>query len=260
MPVSAQKRADWFGYSRRIPSASSEPPTSSIATPAGTRAVTSTPDGRAAPTSRRADRTTAHAASIVAQAPAPIDTRAYGPAPADSVRAAVQDLEVERIGHNLGKIHDQETATFRLKYLTDDGGVAREETLSVPGRIFRKTSLLNEMIPGLIARLKALERQVDVEQQNYRLYLSRIEESRISEAMDNQKISNVTQVQPARTPLKPVSPKVGLNLVIGLFLGGFGSLGLAFFLEYIDDRLEKRDDAERVLNLPVLASIPELKA
>jgi polysaccharide chain length determinant protein (PEP-CTERM system associated) len=109
-------------------------------------------------------------------------------------------------------------------------------------------------------QLKALERQVDVEQQNYRLYLSRIEESRISEAMDTQKISNVTQIQPARTPLKPVSPKVGLNLVIGFFLGGFGSLGVAFFLEYLDDRLEKRDDAERVLNLPVLASIPELKA
>jgi uncharacterized protein involved in exopolysaccharide biosynthesis len=109
-------------------------------------------------------------------------------------------------------------------------------------------------------QLKALERQVDVEQQNYRLYLSRIEESRISEAMDTEKISNVTQIQPARTPLKPVSPKVALNLVIGFFLGGFGSLGLALFLEHIDDRLEKRDDAERALNLPVLASIPELKA
>jgi polysaccharide chain length determinant protein (PEP-CTERM system associated) len=109
-------------------------------------------------------------------------------------------------------------------------------------------------------QLKALERQVDVEQQNYRLYLSRIEESRISEAMDTQKISNVTQIQPARTPLKPVSPKVALNLVIGFFLAGFGSLGLAFFLEHMDDRLEKRDDTERALNLPVLASIPELKA
>ena len=109
-------------------------------------------------------------------------------------------------------------------------------------------------------QLKALERQVDVEQQNYKLYLSRIEESRISEAMDNQKISNVTQIQPARTPRKPVSPKVLFNLVIGFFLGGLGSLGLAFFLEHMDDRLEKRDDVERALNLPVLASIPELKA
>jgi uncharacterized protein involved in exopolysaccharide biosynthesis len=110
------------------------------------------------------------------------------------------------------------------------------------------------------AQLKTLERQVDVEQQNYRLYLSRIEESRISEAMDTQKISNVTQIQPARTPLKPVSPKVALNLVIGFFLAGFGSFGLAFFLEHMDDRLEKRDDTERALDLPVLASIPELKA
>jgi capsular polysaccharide biosynthesis protein len=77
--------------------------------------------------------------------------------------------------------------------------------------------------------------------------------------MDTEKISNVIQIQPAKTPLKPVSPNVPLNLVIGFFLGGLGSLGLAFFLEHMDDRLEKRDDTERALKLPVLASIPELR-
>ena len=32
---------------------------------------------------------------------------------------------------------------------------------------------------------------------------------------------------------------------------------LAFFTEYLDDSLEKPDDVEKVLQLPVLASIPE---
>jgi polysaccharide biosynthesis protein PslE len=108
--------------------------------------------------------------------------------------------------------------------------------------------------------LKGLQRQVDVEQQNYKLYLTKFEESRISDAMDSEKIANVAQIQPAQAPLKPVSPKVLLNLILGVFLGAFGSLGLAFFMEYLDDSIEKPEDAEDSLHLPVLASVPVLKA
>lgn len=109
------------------------------------------------------------------------------------------------------------------------------------------------------AEVKDLQRQVDVEQQNYKLYLAKFEEARISEAMDTEKISNVTQIQPAEVSPKPVSPRVFLNLVIGFFLGGLVSLGLASLLESLGDRLEKPDDTERALSLPVLASIPELR-
>lgn len=107
--------------------------------------------------------------------------------------------------------------------------------------------------------LKDLQRQVDVEQQNYKLYLAKFEEARISEALDTEKISNVTQIQPAEVSPKPVSPRVSFNLVIGFFLGGSVGLGLAFLLEALGDRLEKPDETERALGLPVLAAIPEMK-
>ena len=77
--------------------------------------------------------------------------------------------------------------------------------------------------------------------------------------MDNSKMANVTLMQPALTPLEPVSPKVSLNIVLSLFLGGFGGLGLAFFSDYMDDTLEKPEDVENVLQLPLLASIPDIK-
>jgi uncharacterized protein involved in exopolysaccharide biosynthesis len=120
---------------------------------------------------------------------------------------------------------------------------------------------------GRIERLNRVEldlnrllRQVDIDKQNYKLYLTRLEESRISEAMDAEKITNVVEIEPATRPLAPVSPKVMMNLFLGVFLAAFGGLGLAFLMEYLDDRIEKPEDAEKVLNLPVLASIPELRA
>ncbi len=103
-----------------------------------------------------------------------------------------------------------------------------------------------------------LEQKVEVDRKNYRLYLTKFEESRISDAMDSEKMTSVSLIEPALVPLKPVSPMLLLNLVFGIFLGAFGGLGLAFFMHYLDDSLETVEEVEAVLQLPVLASIPEL--
>jgi len=107
--------------------------------------------------------------------------------------------------------------------------------------------------------LNQLQNQLDVDRQNYRLYLTKFEESRISNAMDAERITNVTVIEPALPPLKPVSPKVSLNIALGILFGGFGGLFLAFFLEYLDDSMDKPEEVEQYLRLPVLTSIPELK-
>ena len=44
--------------------------------------------------------------------------------------------------------------------------------------------------------------------------------------------------------------------LLGLLLGVFGGLGLAFFREYFDSSIKDTVDVEEKLGLPVLASIP----
>ena len=116
-----------------------------------------------------------------------------------------------------------------------------------------------EKLNRIEVELNQLEQEVEVQRQNYRLYLTKFEESRISSAMDTEKITNVSLLEPATAPLKPVSPKKLLNLVLGIFLGAFGGLGLAFFMEYLDDSLEKPEQAETAVKIPVLTSVPEFK-
>ena len=99
---------------------------------------------------------------------------------------------------------------------------------------------------------------MEVNRENYRLYLTKYEESRISDAMDSEKIASVSLIQPARPPLDPVSPRKMLNIALAILLGAFGGLGLAFFLEYLDDKIEKVEDVEEALGMPVLASLPEM--
>ncbi len=104
-----------------------------------------------------------------------------------------------------------------------------------------------------------LQQGVEIDRHNYELYLSKFEQSRISEAMDTQKIANVSLIEPAKAPLKPVGPNIRLNMLLAVFTGGFGGLGLAFVSEYLDDSLEKDEDVENHLDVPVLASVPEQK-
>jgi len=108
--------------------------------------------------------------------------------------------------------------------------------------------------------LNQLEQEVEIERQNYRLHLTEFDESRSSNAMDSEKIANASLLESAQTPLKPVSPNKLRNLMLGLLLGAFGGLGLAFFMEYLDDRLERPEQVENALKLPVLASIPKFKS
>jgi uncharacterized protein involved in exopolysaccharide biosynthesis len=117
-----------------------------------------------------------------------------------------------------------------------------------------------EQLNNVELELSQLEQEVEVDRASYRLYLEKFEQSRISDAMDAEKITGVSLISTARSPRKPVSPKVILNILIGIVLGFFGALTLAFFREYLDDKLERVEDVEGCLGLPVLASIPELKA
>lgn len=105
-----------------------------------------------------------------------------------------------------------------------------------------------------------LQQEVEVDRENYRLYLTKFKESRILSSMDPGKISNVSVIEPAQAPLKPVSPNIFLNMILAVLLGGVGAFGWAFFSEYMADNLEGAEDVEEHLRLPVLASIPAEKS
>ncbi|MGB7300834.1 MAG: FAD/FMN-binding oxidoreductase [Burkholderiaceae bacterium] len=77
-------------------------------------------------------------------------------------------LEVTRCGHNLGKIHDAETATFELawyspKQLGGDGKMTgeplREQVLDIPGSRFRKAGLGKDVTDKFLAGLPGVQKE-----------------------------------------------------------------------------------------------------
>jgi FAD/FMN-containing dehydrogenase/Fe-S oxidoreductase len=69
-------------------------------------------------------------------------------------------LDVTRLDHNLGKIHDAPQATFELKWTAVDGRtVKRTETLTIPGATFRKTGLGKDVTDKFLAGLPGVQKE-----------------------------------------------------------------------------------------------------
>ena len=66
-------------------------------------------------------------------------------------------LEVTRVGHNLGKIHDAESAVFELAYFEADGHTPiRKERLEIAGSAFRKAGLGKDVTDKFLSGLPDL--------------------------------------------------------------------------------------------------------
>ncbi|WP_137790972.1 Wzz/FepE/Etk N-terminal domain-containing protein [Bacillus sp. E(2018)] len=74
------------------------------------------------------------------------------------------------------------------------------------------------------------------------------------------KVDNVKILAPAvlKDNPSPIKPKPLLNIAIALVVGLMAGVGIAFLLEYLDNTIKTEEDVQRVLELPVLGSIPKI--
>ncbi|MDR1529776.1 MAG: DUF3683 domain-containing protein [Burkholderiales bacterium] len=76
------------------------------------------------------------------------------------VTPAAEWLEVTRLNHNLGKIHEVDEAVFDLKYLRPDKKtVIRAETLRIPGSAFRKAGLGKDVTNKYLHGLPGIQKE-----------------------------------------------------------------------------------------------------
>ena len=71
-----------------------------------------------------------------------------------------QWLEVVRLQHNMGKIHDAEMASFELHYFEADGKTPiRTERLDIPGKSFRKEGLGKDVTDKFLSGLPGIQKE-----------------------------------------------------------------------------------------------------
>jgi FAD/FMN-containing dehydrogenase len=69
-------------------------------------------------------------------------------------------LDVERLNHNFGKIHEQELVSFRLTRWDATGKKKLdEEQLDVPGKLFRKEGLGKDVTDKFLAGIPGVQKE-----------------------------------------------------------------------------------------------------
>ncbi len=133
---------------------------------------------------------------------------------------------------------------------------AREEAHANKLREFQDRLTTLEQVSVEFNHLKQASQ---VDEQTNRLYQTKFEELRISNAMDAEKIAGVRVIEPARIPSMAIDSKKTFKLFAGMLFGLLGGIALAFGAHIMSGKLETVEDVQHHLNLPVLASIPRLR-
>lgn len=101
-----------------------------------------------------------------------------------------------------------------------------------------------------------LKREVDSNQQIYDALLKRIKETSLVEEV---KSFNIYIIDKAEVPGGPIRPRKFYNIFLSIIIGLCGGIGVAFFLEYVDDTFKTPDDVEGKLSVALLGIIPIVK-
>ena len=94
-----------------------------------------------------------------------------------------------------------------------------------------------------------MQQDVDAAKLAFENAMQRLSQSSLEAKSVQTDISILNQAAP---PIKPSSPKILLNTVLAIFLGGMLGIGFGFLLEALDRRVRSIDDIQEHLGLPVL--------
>ncbi len=117
-----------------------------------------------------------------------------------------------------------------------------------------KNEMLN--INERFTQYSIMKRSVDMNRVLYDALTSSIKKSSVTEQSQDIKIWVVKKAELPKAPSKPQKKR---NLMLGLILGLFGGIGLAFFIEYLDNTVKDGKDIEQRFGLTILGTVEELQ-
>lgn len=156
-----------------------------------------------------------------------------------------------------------------LRILNDEKRYEIDRVLSSITNSYELAASKEESMKELLAKTKGemlgsnekfmqyqiMKREVDSNRVMYETLQAGIKKEGVTEQSQS---VNIWVMKKADLPQYPSKPNKKRNLLLGLILGLFGGVGLAFFIEYLDNTVKGAQELEDKFGLPVLGSIEEL--
>lgn len=140
----------------------------------------------------------------------------------------------------------------------------KNEYLKLQSRLEEETKVYKEKHPRIIRlreQIAQMAAKIGSEQQGKAITGTapyRLPEEGAS--LDGLKANNVRVLDKADVPTIPVRPKKRLNVLLAVFVGLFGGIGLTFFAEYFDTTVKGEKDIERHVKMAFLGTVPRIES
>ena len=103
---------------------------------------------------------------------------------------------------------------------------------------------------------QTLKREADTDKQLYEELVRKIKEASINASFQN---SSIRVADLARPGLRPVFPKLWLNVLLAFLFASFFSVGAAVLNDVLDNTVRDPDQVSRLMNAEVIGSLPAVK-
>ncbi len=103
---------------------------------------------------------------------------------------------------------------------------------------------------------QTLKREADGDKMLYEELIRRIKEAGINASFQN---SSIRVADAARPGLKPVFPRLWLNLLLAFLCASFLAVGAAILSDVLDNTVRDPDQVSRLMNTDVIGSLPAVK-
>jgi succinoglycan biosynthesis transport protein ExoP len=137
-------------------------------------------------------------------------------------------------------------ATIKNEYEIAKSG--EEGLRRLAGQVKAETQSLGEKF----VQYGVLKREAETSRELFSAIVKRIKEQGITQDI---KTVTVWVIEKAEVPGSPAKPNKFKNIFLGLVIGLIGGIGLAFFVEYLDNTVKGAEDIEQRFDVPVLGVI-----
>jgi polysaccharide biosynthesis transport protein len=100
-----------------------------------------------------------------------------------------------------------------------------------------------------------LKKELDTAKQLYSDFLQKTNQANLAVAEQS---NNLRVIEPAEIPGAPIGPQRLRTILLGLLVSLVMGVGLALFLEFVDNTIKSVEDVHRIAGLPTLAVIPAI--
>jgi uncharacterized protein involved in exopolysaccharide biosynthesis len=137
--------------------------------------------------------------------------------------------------------------------------VSQKANAAATAQSLRSLRLQMAELDAKAVKQGALVREAKADEANYLLYLTKREQERTSDALDERRIADVAIAVPPVVPALPAINPFAFGL-LGFIFSLLAGASSGFLVEHIDSSFRSPEEVTNTLKIPVLASVPRRAA